>query len=103
MSESDRELFHADDRRYMARALRLADRGLYTTDPNPRVGCVLVRDGQIVGEGWHRKTGEPHAERLALAEARSKAEPIFAEKSAWMPFSTHPSSPGRWGYLTAAA
>lgn len=53
----------------MARALQLAARGLYTTDPNPRVGCVLVRDGQIVGEGWHRARGGPHAEVEALAKA----------------------------------
>jgi diaminohydroxyphosphoribosylaminopyrimidine deaminase/5-amino-6-(5-phosphoribosylamino)uracil reductase len=53
----------------MARAIRLAELGLYTTDPNPRVGCVLVRDGQVVGEGFHRRAGEPHAERLALAQA----------------------------------
>lgn len=59
--------FSAADQHFMARALRLAERGLYTTDPNPRVGCVLVRDGQLVGEGWHRKAGEPHAERNALA------------------------------------
>lgn len=53
----------------MARALRLAARGLYTTTPNPRVGCVLVRDGRIVGEGWHEKAGQPHAEVHALAAA----------------------------------
>jgi diaminohydroxyphosphoribosylaminopyrimidine deaminase / 5-amino-6-(5-phosphoribosylamino)uracil reductase len=46
----------------MARALQLAARGLDTTDPNPRVGCVLVRDGEVVGEGWHERAGEPHAE-----------------------------------------
>jgi diaminohydroxyphosphoribosylaminopyrimidine deaminase/5-amino-6-(5-phosphoribosylamino)uracil reductase len=65
--------FSAADHRFMARALRLAERGLYTTDPNPRVGCIIVRDGQIVGEGWHRKTGEAHAERLALAQAGAAA------------------------------
>jgi len=65
--------FSAEDHRFMARALRLAERGRYTTDPNPRVGCVLVRDGEIVGEGWHRKAGEPHAERLALADAGDRA------------------------------
>ena len=65
--------FSADDYRFMARALRLAERGLYTTDPNPRVGCVLVRQGQVVGEGWHRRAGEPHAERNALAAARDGA------------------------------
>jgi diaminohydroxyphosphoribosylaminopyrimidine deaminase/5-amino-6-(5-phosphoribosylamino)uracil reductase len=65
----------ADDRdyHYMARALVLAYRGLYTTDPNPRVGCVLVRDGQIVGEGWHVRAGEGHAEVLALTAAGLQA------------------------------
>jgi len=53
----------------MARALALAVRGLYTTHPNPRVGCVLVADGRIVGEGWHAATGEPHAEVHALETA----------------------------------
>ena len=53
----------------MARALRLAARGLYTTDPNPRVGCVVVRDGAIVGEGWHERAGSPHAEVHALQQA----------------------------------
>lgn len=65
--------FSAADHRCMARALRLAERGLYTTDPNPRVGCVLVRDGHVVGEGWHRRAGEPHAERNALAAAGDAA------------------------------
>lgn len=54
---------------YMARALQLASQGVYSTTPNPRVGCVIVRDGQIVGEGWHRKAGEPHAEVHALRTA----------------------------------
>jgi diaminohydroxyphosphoribosylaminopyrimidine deaminase/5-amino-6-(5-phosphoribosylamino)uracil reductase len=62
-----------DDQRFMARAIELAWRGLYTTQPNPRVGCVLVKDGAIVGEGWHRKAGEPHAERNALADAGANA------------------------------
>lgn len=57
----------------MAMALKLAERGLNTTHPNPRVGCVLERDGVIVGQGWHRATGEPHAEVLALREARDRA------------------------------
>lgn len=57
----------------MARALELAARGLFTTTPNPRVGCVLVRDGQTVGEGWHLRAGGPHAEVNALHEAGSRA------------------------------
>ncbi len=57
----------------MARALQLAARGLYGTDPNPRVGCVIVRDGQVVGEGWHQRAGEPHAEVFALRAAGEQA------------------------------
>src|SRR5690554_1673238 len=57
------------DQALMARAIRLAERGLYTTEPNPRVGCVLVRDGRIVGEGWHVRAGEGHAEVNALRQA----------------------------------
>ncbi len=57
----------------MARALALAARGLYTTDPNPRVGCVVVRDGRVLGEGWHVRAGEPHAEVLALRAAGAAA------------------------------
>ena len=58
----------------MAHALRLAARGLNTTTPNPRVGCVLVRDGTIVGAGWHERAGEPHAEVHALRAAGSAAQ-----------------------------
>jgi len=53
----------------MARALQLARQGLYTTDPNPRVGCVLVKDGEIIGEGWHQRAGLSHAEVEALNNA----------------------------------
>lgn len=63
----------ADDFRWMARALELAARGLFTTTPNPRVGCVIVRDDQLVGEGWHIRAGEPHAEIHALAMAGEAA------------------------------
>jgi len=59
---------------YMARALLLAERGLFTTDPNPRVGCVIVNDGEIVGEGWHQRAGEGHAEVNALHMARAQAK-----------------------------
>ena len=62
-----------DDHRYMARALTLARRGLYGTDPNPRVGCVLVDNGVIVGEGWHERAGEAHAEVIALEAAGDRA------------------------------
>ena len=61
------------DSSWMASALRLAERGLYTTSPNPRVGCVLVRDNKIVGEGWHQNAGEPHAEVHALRAAGEAA------------------------------
>ncbi len=59
-------MLDANDSQWMARALQLAERGLYTTSPNPRVGCVLVKEGTMVGEGWHVRAGEPHAEIHAL-------------------------------------
>jgi diaminohydroxyphosphoribosylaminopyrimidine deaminase/5-amino-6-(5-phosphoribosylamino)uracil reductase len=65
--------FSAFDEAAMRRALELAQRGLYTTHPNPRVGAVLALDEQIVGEGWHEKAGHPHAEPAALREAGEKA------------------------------
>lgn len=65
--------FTAADHAHMARALQLAEQGLWTTTPNPRVGCVLVSDGEIVGEGWHVKAGEPHAEVYALRMAGERA------------------------------
>lgn len=58
--------FSAADHGFMARALQLARRGLFSTAPNPRVGCVLVRDGRVIAEGWHQKAGLPHAEAVAL-------------------------------------
>ncbi|MGB5440021.1 MAG: bifunctional diaminohydroxyphosphoribosylaminopyrimidine deaminase/5-amino-6-(5-phosphoribosylamino)uracil reductase RibD [Gammaproteobacteria bacterium] len=66
-------MFSAADHYYMARALRLAKRGLFTAHPNPRVGCVLVRDGAVVGEGWHECAGEAHAEINALRAAADGA------------------------------
>ena len=64
----------SSDHAWMARALQLARQGLYSTHPNPRVGCVIVRDGQLVGEGWHVRAGEPHAEVHALRQAGEQAQ-----------------------------
>ena len=61
------------DEIYMARAMKLAQRGRFTTHPNPNVGCVIVKDGEIVGEGFHYRAGEPHAEVHALRMAGEKA------------------------------
>ena len=66
-------MFSAADTSCMARALRLAERGLMTTAPNPRVGCVMVRDGETVVEGWHERSGQTHAEIKALKHAGSQA------------------------------
>ncbi|MGH8642201.1 MAG: bifunctional diaminohydroxyphosphoribosylaminopyrimidine deaminase/5-amino-6-(5-phosphoribosylamino)uracil reductase RibD [Burkholderiales bacterium] len=66
-------MFSPEDHRYMARALELAGRGLYTAAPNPRVGCVIVHEGAVAGEGWHERAGEAHAEVNALAAAGSRA------------------------------
>ncbi len=66
-------MFTPDDYRHMAYALELAARGLYTTTPNPRVGCVIVKNNKVVGEGWHEKAGAAHAEPIALELARKKA------------------------------
>ncbi len=57
----------------MARALSLAEKGLYTATPNPRVGCVMTKDEEIIAEGWHEKAGAPHAEAIALGKAGSRA------------------------------
>ena len=66
-------MFTAADHAFMAQALRLAERGLFSTSPNPRVGCVLVKNGVVVGEGWHERAGEAHAEVHALAAAGAAA------------------------------
>ncbi len=63
----------AQDSVWMAQALRLAEQGLYNTSPNPRVGCVLVVDENLVGSGWHQRAGEAHAEICALREAGEAA------------------------------
>jgi diaminohydroxyphosphoribosylaminopyrimidine deaminase / 5-amino-6-(5-phosphoribosylamino)uracil reductase len=66
-------MFSDFDRFAMQRALTLAARGLESTDPNPRVGCVIAQRGRIVGEGWHERAGEAHAEVIALRAAGSQA------------------------------
>lgn len=65
--------FSSGDHGHMAHALRLAERGLYTTQPNPRVGCVIVHGDEVVGTGFHQRAGEPHAEVYALREAGERA------------------------------
>src|SRR5437762_12185052 len=67
--------FDDRDRECMRRALDLAAHGLFTATPNPRVGCVLIRDGRVIGDGWHERAGEAHAESRALADAPARARP----------------------------
>jgi diaminohydroxyphosphoribosylaminopyrimidine deaminase/5-amino-6-(5-phosphoribosylamino)uracil reductase len=67
-------VFSAFDEAMMRRALALAEQGLYTTTPNPRVGCVITKDDAILAEGWHERAGEPHAEAVALSKAGSRTE-----------------------------
>ncbi len=64
--------FDAQDRAFMARALALAAHGLATAHPNPRVGCVLVREGAIVAEGWHERAGGPHAEAAGAGQSATR-------------------------------
>ena len=71
-------MFTVADHTYMTLALRLAEQGLYTTQPNPRVGCVVVKNNQIIGQGAHLKAGEPHAEVYALREAAEGARDATA-------------------------
>lgn len=66
-------MLSAQDSEWMAQSLHLAERGLYTTSPNPRVGCVLVKAGKLIAEGWHERAGEPHAEVHALRAAGDNA------------------------------
>lgn len=64
--------FSLKDHKFMARAIHLAKKGLYTTHPNPRVGCVITKDDKVIAEGWHLKAGQPHAEINALAQLTPK-------------------------------
>ena len=62
------------DRLFLRRAVELAERGINSTTPNPRVGCVIVRDGRVIGRGWHVRSGEDHAETNAIADAGDDVE-----------------------------
>lgn len=68
--------FTVEDQRYMRLALDLAARGRYSVKPNPAVGCVLVKSGQVLAEGWHKRAGQPHAERMALAQALERRQDV---------------------------
>ena len=70
---TDSRKFSATDHAMMARALRLAERGAYTTRPNPMVGCVIAQGDEVVGTGWHERKGGPHAEVFALEAAGERA------------------------------
>jgi diaminohydroxyphosphoribosylaminopyrimidine deaminase/5-amino-6-(5-phosphoribosylamino)uracil reductase len=69
--------FSAFDHAMMRRALALAEKGLYTTTPNPRVGCVVARGEQILAEGWHEKAGGPHAEAVALKDVSAEGATVY--------------------------
>lgn len=71
--DAQAQAFSAIDHLHMAHALRLAERGAYTTRPNPMVGCVIARGDEVVGEGWHQRKGGPHAEVFALQQAGERA------------------------------
>jgi len=89
------------DEQHMRRALALAVLGLTTVDPNPRVGCVLVRDGRVVGEGWHERAGGPHAEARALQTAGEAARGATAYVSL-EPCAAQGRTPPCTGALVAA-
>ncbi|MBI3792108.1 MAG: hypothetical protein HY275_14680 [Gemmatimonadetes bacterium] len=88
----------ARDVEFLRRALALAERGWGQTAPNPMVGAVVVRDGEVVGEGWHARYGGPHAERVALEAAGARAEGatvyVSLEASSTPPSSSPPLGPG---------
>ncbi len=94
-------MFSPADREHMTEALRLAERGLFSTTPNPRVGCVIVRDGEVVGSGWHEFAGGPHAEIVALRAAGERARGATAYVSL-EPCSHHGRTPPCADALIAA-
>jgi len=77
-------MFTTSDHEYMTLALRLAEKGLYTTTPNPRVGCVLVNHGKIIGQGAHLRAGEPHAEVIALRDAEQHFPALIKDSDAYV-------------------
>jgi diaminohydroxyphosphoribosylaminopyrimidine deaminase / 5-amino-6-(5-phosphoribosylamino)uracil reductase len=85
-------MFSELDRAMMARALALAEKGLYTATPNPRVGCVIAKDHAVVGEGWHEKAGSPHAE---MAPPR-RAPPSTSRSSPATTSAARRRAPARW-------
>jgi len=91
--------FSALDHAMMRRALELAHKGLYTTTPNPRVGCVVVRDGRILGEGWHERQGGPHAEVRALENINAEGATVYVNLE---PCSHHGRTPPCVDLLLAA-
>jgi diaminohydroxyphosphoribosylaminopyrimidine deaminase/5-amino-6-(5-phosphoribosylamino)uracil reductase len=92
------------DRAHMAHALALAERGLYTTTPNPRVGCVIVDGGAVIGEGWHQRAGAPHAEANALTDARARGrDPRGATLYVTLEPCNHADRPGRCAEAVIAA
>lgn len=74
MTEQATDHLSIKDTEWMSRALQLAERGRYTTSPNPRVGCVIVKNDNVIGEGWHQQAGGPHAEVHALRDAGDNAK-----------------------------
>lgn len=94
-------MFTATDHAMMARALRLAERGAFTTRPNPMVGCVLAQGDAVVGEGWHQRKGEPHADVFALQAAGDRARGATAYVSL-EPCAHHGSTPPCVDALIAA-
>ena len=74
MTEQATDHLSIKDTKWMSRALQLAERGRYTTSPNPRVGCVIVKNDNVIGEGWHQQAGGPHAEVHALRDAGDNAK-----------------------------
>ena len=78
-------MYSAFDEAMMRRALALAENGLFTTTPNPRVGCVITQGESVVGEGWHERAGELHAEAIALSRAGEAARGAHLSEGASLP------------------